>query len=57
MATLIPTLTLTSTAGSTGVSENATLALSVTDTLAVTDPAVGISTIACTTTGLSLIHI
>jgi len=51
MATLTPTLTLSSTAGSTGVSEDATLALSVTDTLTVTDPAIGISRVACTTTG------
>ena len=51
MATLKPTLTLTSTAGSSGVSEDASLALSVTDTLTVTDPMVGVSRIACTTTG------
>ena len=51
MATLTPTLTLESTGGSSGVSENASLSLSVTDTLTVTDPMVGISRIACTTTG------
>lgn len=51
MATLTPTFTLSSTAGSNGVSENATLALSVADSLTVTDPSVGISRIACTTTG------
>ena len=51
MATLKPTLTLTSTAGSSGVSEDASLALSVTDTLTVTDPMVGVSRVACTTTG------
>ena len=51
MATLKPTLTLSSTAGSSGVSEDATLALSITDSLTVTDPSVGISRIACTTTG------
>jgi hypothetical protein len=48
---LKPTLTLESTEGSAGVSEDATLSLSVTDTLVVTDPMVGISRIACTTTG------
>lgn len=53
MATLTPTLTLSSTAGSTGVSEDATLALSVTMTngLTVTDPAIGLSRVACTVTG------
>ena len=51
MPTLKPTLTLVSTLGSTGVSENATLALSVTDELMVTDPTIGISKIACDTTG------
>ena len=51
MATLTPTFTLSSTAGSTGVSEDATLALSVTDTLTVTDPAIGVSKVACTVTG------
>ena len=51
MATLTPTFTLSSTAGSTGVSEDATLALSVTDTLTVTDPAIGLSRVACTVTG------
>ena len=51
MAKLKPTLTLVSTAGSTGVSENASLALSVTDELTVTDPMTGVSRIACTTTG------
>ena len=48
---LKPTLTLESTGGSTGVSEDASLSLSVTDTLTVTDPMVGISRVACTTTG------
>ena len=33
------------------MSENASLALSVTDTLTVTDPMIGISKVACTTTG------
>ena len=51
MATLRPTLTLASTKGSSGVSEDATLALSVTNSLNVTDPSIGISRIACTTTG------
>jgi len=46
-----PTLTLESTGGSAGVSEDASLSLSVTDTLTVTDPMVGISRVACTTTG------
>ena len=48
---LKPTLTLESTGGSYGVSEDASLSLSVTDTLTVTDPMVGISRVACTTTG------
>ena len=48
---LKPTLTLESTGGSTGVSEDASLSLSVTDTLTVTDPMIGISRVACTTTG------
>ena len=48
---LKPTLTLESTGGSTGVSEDASLSLSVNDTLTVTDPMVGISRVACTTTG------
>ena len=48
---LKPTLTLTSTSGSTGVSEDSSLALSVTDTLTVTDPMIGISRVACTATG------
>ena len=48
---LNPTLLLTSTAGSTGTSEDASLVLSVTDQLIVTDPSIGISRIACTTTG------
>ena len=48
---LKPTLTLESTGGSAGVSEDASLSLSVTDTLTVTDPMVGISRVACTTTG------
>ena len=51
MPTLKPTLTLVSTLGSTGVSENATLALSVANELTVTDPTIGISKVACTTTG------
>ena len=55
MATLTPTLTLESTSGLTGVSENASLSLSATDTLTVTDPMVGISKVACTTTGISTI--
>ena len=48
---LKPTLTLTSTGGASGVSEDSSLALSVADTLTVTDPMIGISRIACTTTG------
>tara|TARA_R110002012_G_scaffold297669_1_gene495710 strand:+ start:178 stop:585 length:408 start_codon:yes stop_codon:yes gene_type:complete len=48
---LKPTLTLTSTSGASGVSEDSSLALSVADTLTVTDPMIGISRIACTTTG------
>ena len=52
---LKPTLTLESTGGSTGVSEDASLSLSVTDTLTVTDPMVGISRVACTVTGASTI--
>jgi hypothetical protein len=48
---LKPTLTLESNSGSTGVSEDSTLSLSVTDTLTVTDPMMGISRIACTATG------
>ena len=55
MATLKPTLTLESTGGSSGVSEDSTLSLSVSDSLTVTDPMVGISRIACTTTGASTI--
>ena len=51
MATLTPTLSLTSVAGSSGVSENAALNLTVTDSLTVTDPSIGISRVACTTTG------
>jgi hypothetical protein len=51
MATLKPTLTLTSTSGSSGVSEDASLALSVTDTLTVTDPMVGVSRISCNLVG------
>jgi len=51
MATLKPTLTLESNSGSSGVSEDATLSLSVADELRVTDPMIGISRIACTTTG------
>ena len=50
-----PTLTLESTGGSTGVSEDASLSLSVTTASAngqtVTDPMVGISRVACTATG------
>ena len=48
---LKPTLTLQSTSGSTGVSEDSTLSLSVTGTLTVTDPTIGISRVACTVTG------
>ena len=48
---LKPTLTLVSTSGSTGVSEDASLALSVTDELTVTDPMIGVSRVACTVTG------
>ena len=48
---LKPTLTLESNSGSTGVSEDSSLSLSVTDTLTVTDPMMGISRIACTATG------
>tara|TARA_R110002012_G_scaffold254291_1_gene433326 strand:+ start:184 stop:591 length:408 start_codon:yes stop_codon:yes gene_type:complete len=48
---LKPTLTLESNSGSTGVSEDSSLSLSVTDTLTVTDPMMGISRIACTVTG------
>jgi hypothetical protein len=48
---LKPTLTLESTGGSSGVSEDSSLSLSVTDTLTVTDPMVGISRVACTVTG------
>ena len=48
---LNPTLLLTSTAGSTGTSEDASLVLSVTDQLIVTDPSIGRSRVACTTTG------
>ena len=52
---LKPTLTLESTGGSSGVSEDSSLSLSVTDTLTVTDPMVGISRVACTETGASTI--
>tara|TARA_R100000329_G_C7465476_1_gene163940 strand:+ start:113 stop:520 length:408 start_codon:yes stop_codon:yes gene_type:complete len=56
MASILkPTLTLSSTSGSTGVSENSTLSLSVTDSLTVTDPTIGISKVACTTTGADTI--
>ena len=55
MASLKPTLTLTSTAGATGVSEDASLILSVTDDLTVTDPSIGISRVACTNTGASTV--
>ena len=48
---LKPTLTLQSTSGSSGVSEDSTLSLSVNNTLTVTDPMVGISRVACTVTG------
>ena len=51
MASLKPTLRLTSTAGTTGISEDSSLVLSVTDDLSVTDPSIGISRVACTTTG------
>jgi len=50
-----PTLTLESTGGTSGVSEDSSLSLSVTSAsangLTVTDPMIGISKIACTTTG------
>ena len=48
---LKPTLTLESTGGTTGVSEDSTLSLSVAGTLTVTDPTIGISRVACTVTG------
>jgi hypothetical protein len=48
---LKPTLTLESTGGATGVSEDSTLSLSVAGTLTVTDPTIGISRVACTVTG------
>ena len=51
MATLKKTLTLTSTAGTNGVSEDANLALSLSDTLSVTDPSIGISKLACSDVG------
>jgi len=51
MATLKPTFTLTSTAGSSGISGNASLALSIDDSLLVTDPMLTHSRLACTTTG------
>ena len=51
MASLKPTLLLQSTAGTTGISEDSSLILSVTDDLTVTDPSIGISRVACTTTG------
>jgi len=51
MATLKPTFTLTSTAGSSGISGNANLALSIDDSLLVTDPMLTHAKIACTTTG------
>ena len=47
MATLTPTLTLASTNGIT----NETLSLSATDSLTITAPSAGLSTIAVTTTG------
>ena len=47
MATLTPSFTLTST----DVSENASLSLTINDSLNVTDPAIGVSSVACTTTG------
>ena len=47
---LKPTLTLESTGGTTGVSEDSTLSLSVAGTLTVTDPTIGISRVACTVT-------
>ena len=46
-----PTLTLESTGGTTGVSEDSTLSLSAAGTLTVTDPTIGISRVACTATG------
>tara|TARA_Y100001938_G_scaffold139689_1_gene206921 strand:- start:457 stop:873 length:417 start_codon:yes stop_codon:yes gene_type:complete len=48
---LKPTLTLESTGGSTGVSEDSSLSLSVTNTLTVKSPFVGISKITCTADG------
>tara|TARA_R100000664_G_C2675524_1_gene85740 strand:- start:71 stop:478 length:408 start_codon:yes stop_codon:yes gene_type:complete len=48
---LKPTLTLQSTSGSTGVSEDSTLSLSVAGTLTVTDPMVGISRVSCGAAG------
>ena len=51
MATLTPSFTLTST----DVSENASLSLTINDSLNVTDPAIGVSSVACTTTGADTI--
>ena len=48
---LKPTLTLTSTGGASGVSEDSSLALSVANTLEVKSPFVGISKITCTADG------
>ena len=51
MASLKHTLLLQSTAGTTGISEDSSLILSVTDDLTVTAPSICISRVACTTTG------
>ena len=51
MAILKPTFTLTSAAASGGISEDAALALSVSDELTVTDPSITHGKVACTTTG------
>ena len=55
MASLKPTLLLQSTAGTTGISEDSSLILSVTDDLTVTDPSIGISRIQCTNDGSATI--
>ena len=52
---LKPTLTLTSTSGASGVSEDSSLALSVNTTLTVTDPMIGISRISCDVTGANTV--
>lgn len=51
MAILKPTFTLTSAAASGGISEDAALALSVSDELTVTDPSITHGKVACTVTG------